>query len=311
MQLTTEILKEFKKITSKDIELFFYKALSFFSIEYNDIVAYYSGDLKNISSNPFEVFEKIKRECSELFSSFQNHNKQLNNTKWWLLLEQLETIDSQLQSLNNINRWSRSSLTKVGYSSDLSVQYTLKQNQTLEKVSSDILGSSDVEKWVDLAVKNNLIEEDYSLEGGVDIQLQFPQINQGVEINSVVDVMIGKSIYGKDLARKLEFIASENDLSILGYDDTAIQSVDILSQLKKGDNPDFPNQGLQSAVVVGANRATLNFPIISRQMRETFATDDSFKNFTLTNISILEDNVSISYQVQTRLSETYDGQIAI
>lgn len=309
--LTTEILKEFKKITSRDIELFFYKALSFFSIEYNDIVAYYRGDLKNISSNSFEVFEKIKKECSELFSSFQNHKKQFNNAKWWLLLEQLEAIDSQLQSLNNINRWSKSSLTKVGYSSDLSVQYTLKQNQTLEKVSSDMLKSSDAEKWVDLAIKNNLIEEDYSSEGGVDIQLQFSRINQNIEINSVVDVMIGKSVYGRDLSRKLEFITDEDDLSVLTYDETATQSANILSQLKRGDNPDFPDQGLQSAVIVGANRATLNFPVISRQMKETFATDDSFKNFILTDISVKEDNVLINYQIQTRLNETYDGQIVI
>lgn len=311
MQLTIDTLREFKKITSKDIELFFHKTVSFFSIEYNDIVAYYSGELKNISSEPFEIFEKIKRECSELFSSFQSHSKQLNNVKWWLLLEQLEEIDSRLQSLNNINRWSKSSLTKIGYSSDLSVQYTLKQNQTLEKVSSDILKSTDSEKWVDLAIKNNLIEEDYSSEGGIDIQLQFPQINQGIEINSVVDVMIGKSIYGKDLFKKLEFVTAEDDLCVLGYDETILQSADILSLLKKGDNPDFPEQGLQSAVVIGANQAMLNFPVISRQMQETFATDDSLQNFTIIDIATKEDNLSISYEVQTRLNETYDGQIAI
>lgn len=311
MQLTIDTLVEFKRITSKDIELFFRKSLSFFSIEYGEIVAYYSGESTNISSEPFVIFEKLKKECQETFTAFQNHSKQLNSAKWWLLLEQLENIDSRLSTLNKINKWSRSSFTKVGFSPSLVVQYTLKQNQTLEKVSSDILQSSDSEKWVDVAVKNNLKEEDYSSEGGVDLQLQFSKINQGVEVKSVVDVMVGKSIYGKDLSRKLQFDSEENDLRVLGYDDTISQSVDILLQLKKGDNPDFTNQGLQSQIAVGANQATLNFPIITRQVSETFATDDSLKNFTLTGLTTQEDNLSMSYEVESRLSETYDGQIVV
>lgn len=311
MQLTKEILKEFKKITSKDVELFLLKTLSFFSIEYEEIVSYYSGESANISSKSFEVFEKIKQERDELFSTFQLHSKQLNNAKWWLLLEQIEEIDNRLKTLDNINKWSRSSLTKVGFSSDLSVQYTLKQNQSLEKVASDVLNSSNSEEWVSLAIKNDLTEEQYSLEGGVDLQLQFPQINRGVRVESVVDVMIGKSIYGKDLSRRLQFDPTQEDLKTLSYDETIAQSVDILSKLKKEDNPEFPNQGLQSTIVVGANRATLNFPIIQRQMKETFESDDSLKNFVLTEISTSEDSLQISYEVQSRLSETYDGQVTV
>jgi len=311
MQLTKEILREFKKITSKDVELFLLKALSFFSIEYQEIVSYYSGESTNISSKPFEVFEKIKKERDEMFSTFQLHSKQLNNAKWWLLLEQIEEIDSRLKTLDNINKWSRSSLTKVGFSSDLSVQYTLKQNQSLEKVVSDVLNSSNSEEWVNLAIQNDLTEEQYSLEGGVDLQLKFPQVNRGIRVESVVDIMISKSIYGKDLSKKLQFSSTQEDLKVLGYDETITQSVDILSQLKKEDNPDFPNQGLQSTIAVGANRATLNFPIIQRQMKETFATDDTLKEFILTGLTIEQDNLSMSYEVQTRLSETYDGQVIV
>lgn len=309
MELTVDILREFKQVTSKDIEMFFRKSVSFFSIEYNAIVSYYSGRTTSITSKPFEVFEKLKKECKELFETYHLHSKRFNNVKWWLVLEELENIDSRLSTLSNINRWSRSSLTKVGYDPDVSVQYTLKQNQTLERISQDILQSNNPDGWVDIALNNDLSEEEYSPEGGVNLTLKYPKINRGLQVNSVVDVMIGKSIYGKDLYKKLSF--ENDDLKVLGYDDTVRQSVETLALLKKNDNPDYPSEGLQTAIIVGGNRVALNFPVIIRQMTETFSTDDSLKNFSVTNLEVKEDNVRIDYEVQTRLNETFDGQAII
>jgi len=190
----------------------------------------------------------------------------------------------------------------------LSVQYTLKQNQTLERVASDVLGKSQ-EGWFDVAIENKLTEEDYSMEGGNNIELKFSNVNQGVEINSVVDVMIGKSIYGKDVYRKIQI--ENEDLKVLNNDETILQAVDILINLKKEDNPDSPNSGLQSAIIIGSNRASLNFPIIERQLTETFNTDDSLQNFSLKELRIDQDSALVDYEVQTRLNETYDGQVSI
>lgn len=185
MKLNVDVLQEFEKITSINIEAFLRKSLSFFSQEYNTIVAYYNGDMSSISSKPFEIFEELKKECGKVFETIQLHGKRLNNIKWWLLIEQVEDIDSRLKGVSNMSKWCKTSVTKTAYDTNVSVQYTLKQNQNLERVASDILGSNDSEKWVDIALKNNLREEDYSTEGGVDIQLQFAKINQGFKMDSV------------------------------------------------------------------------------------------------------------------------------
>jgi hypothetical protein len=264
-----------------------------------------------ITSAPFTAFESLKKDCGDLFEAFQAHSRQFNNAKWWLLLEQLENIDSRLKTLNNINKWSRSSLTKVAYDPSVIVQYSMKQNQNLEKIASDVLKSSNTEEWADIAIDNYLTEEDYSSEGGVSLNLKLSKANRGLQINSVVAVIQGKSVYGKDLSQKLQFDGDQNDLRVLGYDDTILQSIKILSLLKKNDNPDFPNEGLQSAVVVGSNRGTLNFPIIVRQMAEVFKTDDTLKNFNITSLSVQDDNLAIDYKVQTRLNETYEDQTII
>lgn len=309
MKINKDILIEFKAITSRNVESFFRNSLLFFSQDYDIVTRYYEGKIETIDSKIFDRFVSLKRECAEVFETIHSYSHQLNNIKWWLLIEHVEDIDSRLQSLDNIAKWCRSSATRTTYSAHVNIQYTLKQNQTLERASSDIALSTDQDGWVDIAIDNALREEDYSSEGGVDLQLKLRGSNQNSQINSVVAIMQGKSVYGIDIDKLITFVY--DDIKVLSYDETVSQSVSILSSLKRNDNPDKPNQGVQSAIVVGGSKASLNFPIINRQIIETFNTDDSLKNFTINKIEVERDNLLIDYQVETRLGETLSGQVFI
>jgi hypothetical protein len=304
MQLTSDILQEFKQITGKDISSYFTNTVIFFNSDYHTIVNYYSGAIKTISSTPFANFDTIKQQHKDVMETFKEHARQFNNLKWWLLLEQIEEIDNRLSTLSNINKWARSSISKVSYDPNFQVDYVLRQNQTLENVAATIDGSTNPnDDWADIAIDNRLREEDYTVEGGTDIKLTFNRTNANFKINAVVDVISGKSIYGKDVYKKLQFDSNTNDLKVLGYDDTILQAVDILANLRKNDNPDNPNAGLQSNIIAGGNKAIFNFPVIIRQMQQTFANDDTLKNLTVNNLSIDQDNVFCDYAVATRLDE--------
>lgn len=312
MTLSADILEKFEQATQKNIKSFIQKTKSFLSKDRINIVNYYTGVNPTINSTSFQLFDQLQRELLTIFEAFQSHSNVFNNSQWWDLLDLLEKIDSCFSSLKNINRWSRSSITKFGYNSDMQINYTLSENQTLERVSQDILVQQDSSnKWYDIAIDNDLTEEEYTVRGGAEIQLSYPRINKGLRLKSVVDVVIGKKIYGLDLHRKLTFTEDQQgntDLNILGHKDTVYQSVEILTLLKKNSNPDFPNEGLQTSIAVGGNRALLNFPVIIRQLKQTFSTDDSLKNFTVKNIAYEQDNLLISYEVETLLNETYDGK---
>src|SRR5690606_30604404 len=119
----------------------------------------------------------------------------------------------------------------------------------------------------------------------------------------------GKSIYGKDIDRNFAF--KDNDIRVLGPDETIMQAVEILSTLKKNDNPTYPYLGLQSSLTVGANRAILNFPVIFKQMSEAFSTDDTLKNFNITRLNVEEDALHIDFTVETRLGELIEKTIVI
>lgn len=303
MDLTKDILDEFKKITGTDVGLFFSNAIAFFTVDYNRIVAYYSGSRVVVDKGVFDNFDNLRKDCSNIFAIFHSLNKSLNNLKWWTVLEFVEQIDSRLNTLEVINKWSRSSLKNVGYSPFYQVDYLTKQNQTLERVVKDILNDEDQDDWYDLAISNNLREEDYTLSGGTDLKLNLPIINNGIQVDSVVAVMVGKAIYGNDVYKKIQFDTVNNDLTVLNYDDTIVQSVNILAFLKMNDNPAAPNDGLQREVAVGGTRAIMNFPVIQRQMAATFATDDTLKNFTITSMSVDQDGLLINFEVTTRLNE--------
>lgn len=313
IDLDVDILDEFKAKTQCDLRSFLTVAQSFIKNDRLRIMRYYAGEVKVIDAAAFNHFESLKKQLQTIFQLYHSQSHTFVNSKWWDVLESLELIDNTFNDLQNIHRWSRSSITKFGYDPNIQIDYTLSENQTLERVSQDVLGQSDPNnQWYDIAINNDLTEEEYSINGGTTVQLSYPRNNRSLQLNAVMDVMVGKRIYGIDLHRKLTFVKNnfnqETDLAILSHDDTIIQAVDILIRLKRNSNPDRPFQGLQSNLVVGGNRALLNFPIIIRQLSEVFATDDTLQNFNVQNIEFQQDNLTASYEVETRLSESFNDE---
>ena len=309
--MESEVLLEYKRITGKDIAKFFAESLDFFRSDYINIVQYFSGKSKNVSSYSFSRFEQLQQYKREIYEGFHSHCRLMKDSRWWDLLEQLEGIDNRFSTLQKINKWSRSSATSVAYSPTIQIDHILQQQQTLERVAKDVLEQNNFQdSWVDIALSNNLSEDDYTSEGGVALKLQLEgTVNLGITVNSVVDYLSGKSIYGKDIDRVFAFV--DNDIRVLNYDDTIRQSVIILILLKKNDLSDYPNLGLQKSVIVGSNRALMNFPIIMRQLSESFSSNDTLKEFQVKQIRTEQDNLVVEYSVKTRLNELKTGSMLL
>lgn len=310
--INVAVLDEFQALTSQDVKQFLTDANNFLQTSYNRIVLYYQGQPSQVQSGDFKVFDNLRKRTESMLATFRIQGNVLKNLKFWLLLDHIENVDSRLASLYKINKWSKSSLTNFGYDPAQQAAYTLKAHQTLERVSQDVLNNTTPDDdWVQIAINNNLKEEDYTVQGGSTVLLSFPNVNNGVSVSAVVAVMVGNAILGTDFDKATRFDPVTQDLAVLSPEDTVQQSMQILANLRKNDNPDFPQYGLQSSVVVGGTRASLNFPVISRQLTETFASDDTFKNFTITQIGVINDTLSIAFTVQTRLNETVDGLIKV
>jgi len=303
--LTAEVLTDFFKATRKDVRATLLRYSIFMQSDYKLIADFYQGKSKSVYSSSFKNFFKIKNEVKDILSIFDKSATNLENIKYVDLVEVIEQINDTLLSLNNINKWSRCSTDLFGYNQNFKLDYVFSQNDSLEKVAKNILNSKNPQDdWYNIAIENNISENEYTSEGGVSLQLSLNNNSiQNFEINSVVDVIQGKSIYGKDLDQNIHYDTDLQDLHVLSEDETLNQAVLILVTMRKNDNVDFLNHGLQGSLVIGQNRSLLNFPVLNRQLVETFKNDDTLKNFNLTKMYFVEDNLYIDFEISSRLDE--------
>jgi len=126
------------------------------------------------------------------------------------------------------------------FSPNPEVEIPFNQGQTLESIERDRIGNSDWQNsWANLALKNDLREEDYTPEGGFLIKANFDFVASDFRINAIVDSPIGDRVLGLDIANKIEFDVNEQDLVVLSPKDTFTQNANNLLNLRKGDNPEF------------------------------------------------------------------------
>ena len=248
----------------------------------------------------FDVLKmnNLNTQAQTISIQFRTNKTKLNTVDYWELYDFLEDLRTKLKTTTKISKYLRSSRTNFNYSNSFNFPFTIGQNQTLEDISNDILQDPNPEDdWTKTALKNNLLESDYSIDGGDRITL-FKEFFVGGFVQSVVDNMIGEKIYGLDLNKKLTFI--NDDLEVLSYKDTVFQCANILANLKQGDIPEIKSMGVPSSILVGGDLQSFSIPSIINALNNNFATDDLFMNFTIVDIAYSEGSYKLSYTVKTK-----------
>lgn len=302
--LTIDILEEFEKLTQFNVISYLASFQSFIQLDMPNIIGYYSGDISSLNQSSNNNLNILTEQTQELLNTIRINKTSFKNYKWWILLDNIEKSDSLLLKLNTISKWLRSTISNGSFNANPEVDIPFNQGQVLESVQRNILGSDNWDNsWIDLALKNDLREEDYTSDAGFLLKANFNFNLNNFKINTIVDNPIDDRVLGKDLSIKLEYDTVEQDLIVLSPKDTFIQTVTILINLRKGDNPQFPEQGLTPSLVVGSNINSLSYPSIFRQLISLFRTDDTIKEFVLVGIRRESDAVFIDFQVTSRLGD--------
>lgn len=297
MFYSQEILDKYNHILNIDLLDYFIKFLDFINNDSNNIINYYSGKI-DLNEDSFKKLDNLIFNFSELINLIILNKNQFNLVQDWEILDKIEEIYNQLILLSNISKFLKSSIVKGNFNLGLTIDYGLKYQENLEKVSNNIGNINFQNDWIDLAIKNDLIEEDYIPEGGVLLKVTFNSLIQISDITSVIDNIDNKDkIKGIDIYKILTF--ENNDLKNLNYDETLNQTLDILFNLKKEDNPEFPDDGYDKNII-GGNLNTLQFPTFFRQLVSLFKKDDSIDSLTLKNIKRDNDSFYMEYEIKIR-----------
>jgi len=305
MRLATNIITQISSILRYDVSQYLNRYVDFIENDRQRIFDYYKGSLNRLNIDSFNRLEQLLVDTNKVNSLVEIHKTRLSNSEFWQFIETFTEIEESLLTVDNSSKWLRSVITKNNFSPQVEVSFILKQFQTIEQLTRS-LGSNDADNdWIKLALRNDLFESDYTVEGGVEISTSY--FNKlSFSINSVVDNIDHEKIYGLDLDRTITF--EDDDLRVLSYKETIKQTVNILASLKYGQTPEFPLDGIQMNLVSGSNKASIPYPVLFRQFYTTFQKDDTLKSLSVKTIQNIDDRLEINFEVETRLGEIVPTQ---
>lgn len=308
MALPANIVTKFRRIVRYDVAKYLNDYVDFIDNHRSNVFEYYSGDSRLPNTQSFEFLFKLLKESDVIDSLIEQSKHRLNTPEYWELIDSLSQIKESLKTTENSSKWMRSIITKNNFSPEIEIESVLKQSQTIEQLSSSLGSNSSDNDWVQMALRNDLREEDYSTEGGTLILSSYRN-KMRINVQSVVDNINGEKIYGADFDRKITF--TNDDINVLSYKNTIKQTVEVLASLRSGQTPEFPLDGIQANLLVGSNRASVPYPVLFRQFYATFKRDDTLKSLRVKQIEIQKDSLNLSFEVETMMGEFIHTETAI
>jgi len=215
---------------------------------------------------------------------------------FWNLIEFFDEIDTRLKVIDKLDKFLRSVRYDGHNETSFATEYMATDFDTPESIAAkDRIDPQN--DWIDIYIKNRKLETDYRAEeGGYNLTLGRQNLTQ-FNIESVVDNLIGDRVYGIDFDR--EFLFEDDDIKILTPRQTFVQSVDVLAFLKRADIPEYFQLGVEPDLTVGSNLGAISAPFITRQLQDSFSTDDTMLGFKVNDIKIEGTSVFIKYQVES------------
>ena len=192
--------QQFLVVSNIDIDQYFSDFSDFTNNQYQKIVDYYSDNADLEGQVILDLLDLAKRAV-QINNTFINYKDRLTNRfDDWELLENFEKTKSSIATIINSQKWFRSTKS-LFYDNKFSKDYVLKQFQTLSNLAFELGYSDPNNDWSDIALRNNLKEEDYEIQGGSILKVSFSN-NLDYKLNSVLDSFDGEKVYGKDFQKE-------------------------------------------------------------------------------------------------------------
>lgn len=311
VEITQEIVDDFASkigFVRGRLAQYFDKYFDFTENNYPFIVNFFSGKTEELSPEHFMILFELIDESEQISQAISERDYLLTMFLDWELVEYVEDLKSELFRIVKTSKFLRSSKTNFNFTGSIEFNHVLGQNQTLENVSRDVLlSTNEQDDWVEIAQRNDLEELDYTAEGGNPLILKVNLASRNVDVVGVIDNITGEKVHGLDIQKKLEFV--DDDLLVLGHDDTIKQAVEILTNLIRGDIPEFPSFG--RGKFVGKSSAILGFSSLILDMVEVFSSDDTLVRFLIEDAELSGSDFKLKLSVSTRLGELIKQNIIV
>jgi len=299
-----EVFDSFNRITGYNLQAFFQRFTNFISIYSGNIINYYDGGLLNNES--FNELETLLKESKKISPLFEQYGQNLIFLGYWELLDKFTEIQTSLYTFDNMSKWMRSSRLNR-FDSNVKVDRKIRQGETIELIAEESGYNNPQEDWKELSINNQLIEEEYTPDGGKIISITF-QNNATFDIDNIIDSLLGENILGKDIKTRINFV--NNDLETVEFEDAIKQTLNTILGTVKGSIPEFKDDGVDNDMV-GSNVNTIQYPSMFRNMLGMFQKDGRWTEISLLDLKREEDNVFMKLECKTVLQESIVTNIPV
>lgn len=302
------IVIEFEQVTKYPLLDFMREYRDFMKYSYGAIERYFSGAVESIDNSHINALKKITRDTQDVLQQFKNFANKFEKCGYWELMDFIDELNTTMEKINKLPKFKRTVLSKRGYTNNVETQSTVGGFRTMDDVANAVNSrNSDNFGWVDLMLNNDMDEVDWEIDklSGVNVYYNKRKIN----VTTIIDMPVGKKVYGKDFNRKLAF--ANNDFELVSEEANIEQKCDIILSLKQGDVPENMLFGV-NPFFLGGNVASYNILEIVRQIHASFQQNDLFESAYVTDIKYDEaGNLLIAVNIKTKYEYSIEKQITL
>lgn len=286
-----DVANEFENITKFELLQYFTDYSDFLQNDYSEVYAYYSGNSESIDNAKLTTLSTLLNKSNNLMRIFQEFAGKLGNVGYWELQQYCQDLKDTLERISKLPKYCRTAKTCRGYKPYVQVNEDIGGMKTIADLADQLGNITENE----LILNNDLEEGDYEIDKLSSITA-LVENQTNVVVSTIMEQPIGKRIYGKDIQRKIDF--SDNDLTIVKYEDNVEQKTEILLEINKGDVPEIPNFG--KTVVSGQTYSGYNYGELMSDLQDNFLQDDLFDNVTISDIDYDNGDLYATVKIQTK-----------
>lgn len=287
----TDVANEFENITKFELLQYFTDYSDFLQNDYSEVYAYYSGNSESIDNAKLTTLSTLLNKSNNLMRIFQEFAGKLGNVGYWELQQYCQDLKDTLERISKLPKYCRTAKTCRGYKPYVQVNEDIGGMKTIADLADQLGNITENE----LILNNDLEEGDYEIDKLSSITA-LVENQTNVVVSTIMEQPIGKRIYGKDIQRKIDF--SDNDLTIVKYENNVEQKAEILLEINKGDIPEIPNFG--KTVVSGQTYSGYNYGELMSDLQDNFLQDDLFDNVTISDIDYDNGDLYATVKIQTK-----------
>ena len=286
-----DVANEFENITKFELLQYFTDYSDFLQNDYSEVYAYYSGNSESIDNAKLTTLSTLLNKSNNLMRIFQEFAGKLGNVGYWELQQYCQDLKDTLERISKLPKYCRTAKTCRGYKPYVQVNEDIGGMKTIADLADQLGNITENE----LILNNDLEEGDYEIDKLSSITA-LVENQTNVVVSTIMEQPIGKRIYGKDIQRKIDF--SDNDLTIVKYENNVEQKAEILLEINKGDVPEIPNFG--KTVVSGQTYNGYNYGELMSDLQDNFLQDDLFDNVTISDIDYNNGDLYATVKIQTK-----------